>query len=70
MSPLRIALLTGRSDPARTGLPTGQSAFLAAMTPRGLVAVQDGYGWIGALPEAPGPPPRAAVAGVLKDWTP
>ena len=53
MSPPRLALLTGRSDPARTGLPEPQAAFLAAVTPPGLVALQDGYPWIGGPPEAP-----------------
>lgn len=60
MTPPRLALLTGRSDPARTGLPGAQAAFLAAVTPPGLVAVQDGYPWIGGPPEEPVPLPLAA----------
>jgi hypothetical protein len=47
----RVVLLTGRSDPARTGLPAAQSAFLAAVTPPGAVAIQDGYPWSGAPTE-------------------
>lgn len=60
VSPPRVALLTGRSDPARTGLPEAQATFLAAVTPPGLVTVQDGYPWIGGPPEAPVPLPLAA----------
>jgi len=56
----RLALLTGRSDPARTGLPRGQAEFLAAVTPPGLNAVEDGYPWIGGPPEPPVPLPLAA----------
>lgn len=55
MSPPRLAIFTGRSDPLRTGLPGAQAAFIAAVTPPGLVAVQDGYPWIGGPPEAPVP---------------
>ena len=47
--------MTGRSDPARTGLPEAQAAFLAAVTPPGMVAVKDGYPWIGGPPEMPVP---------------
>lgn len=60
MSPPRVALLTGRSDPARTGLSKGQAAFLAAVMPPGMVAVQDGYPWIGGQPEEKVPLPLAA----------
>jgi hypothetical protein len=60
VSPPRIALLTGRSDPARTGLPSDQAAFLAAVTLPGLAAVHDGYPWIGGLPEERVPLPLAA----------
>lgn len=55
MSAPRVVLLTGRSDPARTGLPPAQAAFLAAVTPPGLVAIRDGYPWIGGPPEGPVP---------------
>lgn len=51
MTSPRVALLTGRSDPGRTGLPQAQSAFLAAVTPPHLVALQDGYPWVGGPPE-------------------
>ena len=47
--------MSGRSDPARTGLPEAQAAFLAAVTPPDMVAVQDGYPWIGGPPEMPVP---------------
>lgn len=60
MSQPRILLLTGRSDPARTGLPPSQRAFLAAVTPPGAIAVPDGFPWIGGLPEAPVALPLAA----------
>lgn len=60
MNPPRVALLTGRSDPMRTGLPPSQAAFLEAVTPSGMVAVQDGYPWIGGPPEVPVPLPLAA----------
>jgi hypothetical protein len=60
VNPPRIALLTGRSDPSRTGLPQAQAAFLAAVTPPGMVPVEDGYPWIGGAPEAPVPLPLAA----------
>jgi hypothetical protein len=56
----RVALLTGRSDPARTGLPAAQAAFLAAVTPAGMVAVQDGYPWCGGPAEQRVPLPVAA----------
>jgi hypothetical protein len=56
----RIALLTGRSDPARTGLPKDQASFLAAVTLPGMVAVKDGYPWIGGTPEGTVPLPIAA----------
>ncbi len=56
----RVALLTGRSDPVRTGLPQAQTEFLDAVTPSGMVAVQDGYPWIGAPPEGAVPLPLAA----------
>lgn len=60
MTPSRIALLTGRSDPARTGLSDGQATFLAAVTPAAMVAVRDGYPWTGGHPERPVPLPLAA----------
>lgn len=60
MSLPRIILLTGRSDPARTGLPKAQLTFLASVTPPGMIAVQDGFPWIGGLPEEPVPLPLAA----------
>ena len=60
MNPPRIALLTGCSDTARTGLLRAQAAFLAAVTLPDRVAVQDGYPWIGGLPEEPVPLPLAA----------
>lgn len=60
MSAPRVALLTGRSDPARTGLPEAQRAFLAAITPPGLTAIEDGYPWTGGLPEQAVPLPLAA----------
>ena len=60
MSAPRIALLTGRSDPARTGLPPTQAAFLAAVTPPGAAAIRDGYPWEGGLPEGHVPLPLAA----------
>jgi hypothetical protein len=60
VSPPRIALLTGRSDPARTGLSQAQAAFLAAVTPPDMVAVADGYPWIGGPPEDAVPLPLAA----------
>lgn len=60
MSHPRVALMTGRSDPARTGLPPAQVDFLAAVTPPHLVAVQDGYPWIGGPPETRVPLARAA----------
>lgn len=56
----RVALLTGRSDPARTGLPEVQAAFLDAVTPPGMAAVRDGYPWVDGLPEAIVPLPVAA----------
>ena len=56
----RVALLTGRSDPARTGLPPCQIAFLEAVTPSGIVAVRDGYPWIGGPAEGAVPLPIAA----------
>lgn len=60
MSAPRVALLTGRSDPRRTGLPPAQAAFLAAVTPPAAVALADGYPWTGGLPERPVPLPLAA----------
>lgn len=55
MTQPRIALLTGRSDPARTGLPAAQAAFLAAVTPPHMTAIHDGFPWIGGAPEMPVP---------------
>lgn len=60
MTPPRIAVLTGRSDPLRTGLPQAQAAFRDAVTPSGVMAVRDGYPWIGGPPEAAVPLPMAA----------
>ncbi len=51
MTAPRVALLTGRSDPARTGLPEAQAAFLAAVTPPSAVAIRDGYPWTDGPPE-------------------
>jgi len=56
----RVALLTGRSDPVRTGLPQGQAAFLDAVTPPQMVPIRDGFPWTGGLPEQPVPLPLAA----------
>jgi hypothetical protein len=56
----RVALLTGRSDPARTGLSAAQSDFLADVTPPEFEGIRDGYPWIGGLPEGPVPLPVAA----------
>ncbi|ROU03909.1 hypothetical protein [Histidinibacterium lentulum] len=61
MTAPRIALLTGRSDPARTGLPPVQEAFLEAVVPPGMIAVGDGYPWTGGAPERPVPLPLAAL---------
>lgn len=66
MSSPRVVLLTGRSDPARTGLPGPQAAFLSAVTPPGLVAVRDGYPWIGGPPEVSVPLPLAAWRNALQ----
>lgn len=60
MTVARVALLTGRSDPARTGLAPAQAEFLAAVTPGHLDWVQDGYPWIGGVPEGAVPLPLAA----------
>ncbi len=60
MTAPRVALLTGRSDPAHTGLPAAQAEFLAAVTPPGLAAIADGYPWIGGPPETAVPLPLAA----------
>lgn len=60
MTAPRIALLTGRSDPARTGLPPAQAAFLAAVTPPWMIAIADGYPWKNGLPEEAVPLPLAA----------
>lgn len=56
----RVALLTGRSDPVRTGLPLVQRDFLTAITPRHMDAVCDGYPWVGGLTEGAVPLPIAA----------
>lgn len=66
MTAPRLALLTGRSDPARTGLPATQAAFLAAVTPPGMIAVQDGYPWAGGPPERPVPLALAAWRNALQ----
>ncbi|MFM7446651.1 MAG: hypothetical protein ACKO2N_22630, partial [Tabrizicola sp.] len=60
MTVVRVALLTGRSDPARTGLPVVQADFLAAVIPAHLDWVRDGYPWVGGLPEGRVPLPLAA----------
>ena len=56
----RVALLTGRSDPVRTGLSQAQAEFLDAVTPPGIVAIRDGFPWIGGPPEVAVPLPLAA----------
>ena len=55
MTAPRLAILTGRSDPARTGLSQAQSAFLAAVAPAHVQPVQDGFPWTGGVPERPVP---------------
>lgn len=67
MSAPRVVLLTGRSDPARTGLPEAQAAFLAAVTPPGAEALRDGYPWTGGAPERAVPLPLAAWRN-LRAW--
>jgi len=47
----QVVILTGRSDPARTGLPPAQSAFLAAVTPPRATGLDDGFPWVGGPPE-------------------
>lgn len=48
----RVAILTGRSDPGRTGLSYDQRAFLQAVLPPGFAADPQGYPFRdGALPE-------------------
>lgn len=66
MTAPRLALLTGRSDPARTGLIEHQAAFLEAVTPSGILAYRDGYPWIGGAPEAPVSLPLAAWRNALQ----
>ena len=52
----RVAILTGRSDPALTGLSSAQAAFLAAVCPPGVEPCASGYPWTPeALPERPVP---------------
>lgn len=48
----RIAILTGRSDPGRTGLSKDQLTFLRAVVPTDLEIEPQGFPWVeGALPE-------------------
>ena len=57
----RVAILTGRADPARTGLAPVQAAFLAAVTPSDAEALDTGFPFLPqALPEGPVPLPLAA----------
>jgi hypothetical protein len=63
----RVALLTGRSDPSRTGLPPVQAEFLQAVTPPQLTAILDGYPWVGGAPEGPVPLPVAAFRNA-RQW--
>jgi hypothetical protein len=62
----RVALMTGRSDPVRTGLPKAQAEFLRAVTPPHMSAISDGYPWIGGLPEDPVPLPLAAYRNAVQ----
>jgi hypothetical protein len=64
----RVAILTGRSDPGRTGLSTDQEMFLRAVVPDGLAPLPQGYPFIeGALPERHVPLPLASFRNA-KTW--
>lgn len=57
----RVAIVTGRSDPRRTGLSSDQRSFLASVTPSGAEAFGVGYPWQdGAEPEGDVPLALAA----------
>ena len=64
----RVAILTGRSDPARTGLTRAQAAFLHSVCPPDACPLLSGYPWeADAVPEGVVPLPLAAWRNV-RQW--
>lgn len=64
----RIAILTGRSDPDRTGLSVEQHGFLRAVAPKGTEIEPQGFPWQANAPAERHVPLPLAAARNLRVW--